>query len=214
MRSKGQPLQACAMFVLVRHGNTFEAGTLPRRIGARTDLPLTATGLAQARALGMYFADSGIAFAQAFASPLIRTQQTAAEILAQQESPPALQCANFLREIDHGPDEDQNEDAVLKRIGSDAIGAWESRAVAPPGWVVDREPRIAAWRALFSAPPANGPTLLVTSNGAARFALLADPALLEQAASLATLKLPTGGYGVIVRCEDGSLKLKKWGARP
>ena len=31
--------------VIVRHGNTFEAGEPPRRIGARTDLPLTATGV-------------------------------------------------------------------------------------------------------------------------------------------------------------------------
>jgi broad specificity phosphatase PhoE len=42
--------------VIVRHGNTFEAGETPRRIGARTDLPLTADGQAQADALGRWFA--------------------------------------------------------------------------------------------------------------------------------------------------------------
>ena len=40
------------MFIVVRHGNTFEADEQPRRIGARTDLPLTAKGVEQARALG------------------------------------------------------------------------------------------------------------------------------------------------------------------
>ncbi|MGA3882329.1 histidine phosphatase family protein, partial [Bacillus pumilus] len=47
------------MFVIVRHGNTFAAGEPPRRIGARTDLPLTAQGQAQAEALGAHFAALG-----------------------------------------------------------------------------------------------------------------------------------------------------------
>jgi probable phosphoglycerate mutase len=47
--------------------------------------------------------------------------------------------------------------------------------------------------------------LLVTSNGAARFALLA--AGLEAQAGM---KLPTGGFGVIVP-EPGGLRLACWG---
>lgn len=202
------------MFVLVRHGNTFEAGTPPRRIGARTDLPLTTAGISQARTLGVHFAQSGLAFAQALVSPLLRTRQTAVEILSHQAAPPEPRVEIFLREIDHGPDEDQIENTVRKRIGDDALLAWDTRAQVPAGWIVEPEARIAAWRGLFAAPPAKGPILLVTSNGAARFALLADPALQEQAALLKTLKLPTGGYGVIARRADGGLHLTCWGERP
>ncbi len=58
--------------VIVRHGNTFEAGEPPRRIGAGTDLPLTESGIDQARALGWHFAKNRIAFDRVLSSPLIR----------------------------------------------------------------------------------------------------------------------------------------------
>lgn len=196
------------MFVIVRHGNTFEAGEAPRRIGARTDLPLTAAGLAQAEALGLHCAARGWHFARVLCSPLRRTMQTAAAIVAGQVPgcPPPQPC-DWLREIDHGPDENQPEDAVLARIGATALAAWDEAAVPPPGWSVDADARIAAWRALFASDP--GPTLLVTSNGAARFALVA--AGLD---SPRGLKLPTGGYGVLLRDGAGGLALQDWGVRP
>ena len=40
--------------VIARHGNTFESGETPRRVGARTDLPLTEKGRQQAQAIGHY----------------------------------------------------------------------------------------------------------------------------------------------------------------
>ncbi|WP_374408354.1 histidine phosphatase family protein [Pelagerythrobacter sp.] len=204
------------MFVVVRHSNTFEAGEPPRRIGARTDLPLTAKGTEQARALGRHFADEGWRFTRVLASPLRRTRETAAGILAAQPDPaPAPQDAEFLREIDHGPDENAREDAVLARIGQAALAAWDDRAEPPPGWIVDAEARLAAWRVLFAGMDAEtGPVLLVTSNGAARFALMADPALQRAAAALPSLKLATGSYGVIARDRAGELAIHTWGAVP
>lgn len=214
LRSRGHALEAAGMFVLVRHGNTFEPDEKPRRIGARTDLPLTAKGLAQAHALGEHFAQTGLTFARALVSPLNRTRQTATAILSKLSSPPAQQSADFLREIDHGPDEGQIDEAVLARIGAGALAAWETRAQAPQGWTVDAEMRIAAWRELFTAAHDNRPTLVVTSNGAARFALFADPALRDQSKHLETLKLPTGGFGVIERDIHDVLRIKVWGQRP
>jgi probable phosphoglycerate mutase len=201
------------MFVIARHGNTFEAGELPRRIGARTDLPLTATGMAQAAALGRHFAAEGHRFARVLVSPLLRTRQTAKVILDCLTPSIVAEPCEWLREIDHGPDEDMPEDTVLARIGREALDAWDSRAEPPPGWTVDREARLAGWRALF-AKPQGGSTLIVTSNGAARFALLADPALVAASAKLGSLKLPTGGYGMIVRDPSGALNVSEWGARP
>ena len=37
---------------IVRHGNTFDKGDVVTRVGARTDLPLSRSGFAQAEALG------------------------------------------------------------------------------------------------------------------------------------------------------------------
>lgn len=202
------------MFVIVRHGNTFAAGEAPRRIGARTDLPLTDEGIAQAHRLGVHFAASGWRFARVLVSPLARTRQTAEAILAHQPDPPAAEPCEWLREIDHGPDEDKPEDAVLARIGRAALTAWDEQALPPPDWIVDAEARKAGWRALFASGDRDAPTLVVTSNGAARFALLADAALSTAISGLHSLKLPTGGYGVVRRGRDDVLEVPVWGRRP
>ncbi|EAQ29010.1 hypothetical protein NAP1_15463 [Erythrobacter sp. NAP1] len=202
------------MFFIVRHGNTFDAVTPPRRIGARTDLPLTEAGVEQGSALGRYFAQRGIQFARAFVSPLLRTRQTASAILEHQFDAPQIEEAPFLKEIDHGPDENQTEDEVLQRIGNEALSAWDLKAEVPNGWIVEPEKRIKAWRALFAQGHDTSPILLVTSNGAARFALLADGGLRKQAQMLESLKLPTGGFGIIGRDANGALSLREWGLRP
>ncbi|MEM6586779.1 MAG: histidine phosphatase family protein [Pseudomonadota bacterium] len=203
------------MFVIVRHGNTFENGETPRRVGARTDLPLTAKGWEQARALGAYFANKDIQFDRILISPLLRTQQTARAILDAQPSPPEAQTAEFLREIDYGPDENKPESEVLARIGSAALEAWEKRGEEPEGWIVNASERLEAWRDLLTDAHARpGSTLLVTSNGAARFALLAEPELAKASAQLESLKLPTGGFGIVARSKSGRLDLIEWGERP
>lgn len=202
------------MFVIVRHGNTFAAGEPPRRIGARTDLPLTGHGRAQAEALGAHFAALGWRFARVLTSPLLRTRATAQAIVAAQGGMPAPEACDWLAEIDHGPDENREEAAAVARIGHDALAAWDAHALPPPGWRVDAERRLEGWRALFAAPPADGPILLVTSNGAARFALLADPALRTAMRDMPSLKLPTGAYGLLRRDAGGQLEIAAWGVRP
>jgi len=203
------------MLVIVRHGNTFTAGEPPRRIGAHTDLPLTDKGMDQAQRLGAHFAALGWRFSRALVSPLLRTRQTAQAILEYQGDPPAPEPADFLREIDHGPDENMTEDAVITRIGQNALAAWDKQALPPQGWIVDADHRIAAWQAILHNLAAGAaPVLLVTSNGAARFALMADADLQAAAAALPALKLPTGSYGAIKRSGIGALELAEWGKRP
>ncbi len=195
-------------FVVVRHGNTFEAGEPPRRIGARTDLPLTAAGRAQAEALGRHLATRDLQFTRVLSGPLTRARDTARLLLPHLETRPPVETASFLNEVDHGPDENQPEDAVLARVGAEALRRWDEEGFAPAGWQVDREMRLAAWRQLFAETPASGEILLVTSNGAARFALIA--------AGLARggLKLRTGAWGIIEAGRDGVLRLVEWDRRP
>lgn len=200
---------------IARHGNTFEAGETPRRIGSRTDLPLVASGREQGRVLGQWFATNDIRFNGAFTSPLRRTRETAALVLGAQTAPPLLDIGDWLAEIDHGPDENQLEAAVVERIGTEALGAWERNGTPPLDWVVDAQQRRAAWRRLFDTASggADRTLLLVTSNGAARFALLADPALHAQARSLPSLKLRTGAFGRIV-IDTSGVHLAEWDRRP
>ncbi|WP_336974397.1 histidine phosphatase family protein [Sphingobium aromaticiconvertens] len=191
---------------IIRHGNTFGPGETPRRIGAGTDLPLVESGRAQADRLGAYFAKRGLAVSAIFSSPLLRARETAERIGA------ALRLAPdgtllWLNEIDHGPDEGQSEDAVIERIGTEAIERWDRQGIAPPDWAIDAEARIAAWQAFFRQTPA-GDHLLVTSNGAARFALLA------LGASTDGLKLRTGAYGELAIGPNGAATLSGWDIRP
>lgn len=196
---------------IVRHGNTFAPGEPPRRIGARTDLPLVESGIGQAHALGAAFAEQRLIFGRALAAPLLRTRATIDYILARQEQAPPVESADWLTEIDHGPDEGQTESDVVARIGRDALAAWDAEAHAPDFWIVDADRRIEGWSGLWKL--GQGRVLIVTSNGAARFSLFSDEDLRRQATELPSLKLRTGAYGVIAR-ERGRLRLVAWDRRP
>jgi len=198
--------------VIVRHGNTFAAGEAPRRIGARTDLPLVPSGHEQARHLGAWFAQQGWRFDHVLCSPLRRTRETAEAIRAAQAGAPPVEASDLLVEIDHGVDEGRTEDEVVARIGAEALAAWDTRAEAPDGWTVDRNARITGWRS-FLKEPKDDTVLLVTSNGAARFALLADPALVVQAGHQSSWKLRTGAFGIVQVTGDGA-RLVTWDQRP
>ena len=191
---------------IVRHGNTFGPDEPPRRIGARTDLPLVESGREQARALGRWFVAEGMPFARVLCSPLKRARDTAALITGQYPAAPVVEPCEWLNEIDHGPDEGQPEDAVRDRISMQALAAWEAQGIAPPGWIVDADTRLTAWRSLMAERHA-GDILLVTSNGAARFALLAA------GLSAPSLKLRTGAWGCIA-LDAGKPRLIEWDMRP
>lgn len=196
---------------IIRHGDTFAAGAPVRRIGARTDLPLVASGIDQARALADDFARRGVAVDRALTGPLARTRATMAVILSHLRGSPAPEIVDWLTEIDHGPDEGQHESDVIARIGRDALAVWEKDMIAPDGWTADEPYRVQNWHRLLTT--GHGHVLIVTSAGAARFALRADAGLKAQAAGLGSTKLRTGAYGVITR-DHGALRLIDWNRRP
>lgn len=197
---------------VVRHGNTFDKGDTVTRVGARTDLPLSVSGRDQAARLADHFRNENIRFAKAMAGPLKRTVETAEAILAAQDTVPELEIASFLREIDYGPDENRPEAEVIARIGEDALADWESAAVPPDGWIVDPAALEEDWRALFrrlAEQPGDDPVLVVTSNGVARFALMA-----AEGGSDEDLKLKTGAYGTLSLDESGTARVTGWDIRP
>ena len=183
--------------IVLRHGNTFDAGDVIRRVGRGTDLPLSRSGEAQAKALARHFSDW--TFDAVISSPLLRTRQTAEAI-----SRP-IQFDDRLLEIDYGPDEGKPEDEVIARIGEDALKAWDERAVPPSGWAVDPERIRSDWRDILS--DLSGTTLIVTSNGIARFLLdIAEHDGVDR-------KLKSGAYGCLE--DDGSgWVITGWNIRP
>ena len=87
--------------LLVRHGET--EWNLQRRYQGRSDSPLTATGIAQAHAIGRLL--GGLPETNGFriiASPLGRAQRTAKIIREHFTAAPELQCDNRLRELSLG----------------------------------------------------------------------------------------------------------------
>ncbi|MEE2878620.1 MAG: histidine phosphatase family protein [Pseudomonadota bacterium] len=198
---------------IVRHGNTFDKGDRVTRVGARTDLALSTSGQTQARALAEHFRDEGIHFGGAIAGPLKRTRETAETIVADQPPGLEIRIEDFLREVDYGPDENQPEAAVVDRIGQAALDAWEAEATPPPGWKVDPDALIQDWKNFFAevgAFTSETNVLAVTSNGIARFALLAAGADGEGH----SLKLKTGAYGILKIRPDGSAYLEDWNVSP
>jgi len=199
-----------ARLFVVRHGNTFDAGDVITRVGGRTDLPLSASGKAQAEKLAAHFAETP--FTAAMASPLERTRATARAILGTRTDAPALLIRSFLREIDYGPDENQPEETVLARVGEVALSAWDADGSPPQGWIVEPAAIRAGWSDLLKdvgalAPDAN--VLVVTSNGTARFL----PDVVEAVPEGLDRKLKTGAWGEIAVTPQGA-RILAWNRRP
>lgn len=199
---------------IVRHGNTFDKGDTVTRVGARTDLPLSVSGQAQAVHLADWFAKEDILFTHACSSPLRRTMQTAEAILSRQPGALPVHKTPFLKEIDYGVDENRPEAEVVARIGQAALDRWEREAVVPDGWLAEPDQIRQGWQDLFNRLAGglqDGPALVVTSNGIARFALqVAEPAK----GSAHELKLKTGAFGRIDLDAGGAATVAQWNIRP
>jgi probable phosphoglycerate mutase len=164
-------------------------------------LPLSQSGRAQADALASHF--NGWTFDRVISSPLRRTRETALAIIGAQDD--NLTFDDRLLEIDYGPDEGQAETDVVARLGEAALDRWDNDAVPPPGWKVDPEALRQDWIALLRE--AQGTTLIVTSNGIARFVL--DVVRHDGAER----KLKTGAYGILEETPDG-WQVWRWNERP
>lgn len=203
------------ILIVARHGNTFEHGETPRRVGACTDLPLTAKGLEHGRNLGAYLKKINLLPDTIYTSRLKRTVQTAAEIIAAAGIAVAPQASAMFNELDYGPDENQTEEKVTARIGEQALTDWEERGILPPGWSPDAKTIMASWndfsQTMLKERP-GGIVLVVTSNGIARFAL-GLPGDFDAARKQYGLKLSTGAFGILEH--DGeNWAIQNWNIRP
>jgi len=194
--------------VVLRHGNTFDPGDVVRRVGGRTDLPLSVSGRAQADQIGRHFAEQFSTFDRVISAPLRRTLETAERVVKFLSTSPDIEIDAGFREIDYGPDEGCPEADVVQRIGATALALWDREAIPPAGWQIDPEVLTAQWQSLITGLAGLGPAarvLVVTSNGIARFvlnAVYASPDL--------TRKLRTGAYGTIDINATGQAVVREW----
>jgi len=134
------------VLIIARHGNTFDKGDTILRVGKRTDLPLSNSGIEQAKRLGIFLNEHYPVIDRVMVSQLQRTQQTARYALP--NHPQAVHP--FLDELDYGVDDGQPESAVIARLGEKALKDWEERSIPPADWPVHPESIIQEWKALLN----------------------------------------------------------------
>lgn len=202
--------------IIARHGNTFEDGETPRRVGARTDLPLTDKGRAQARAIGRWLKKNGFTPDAVFCSNLKRTVETAEIATREAGSTSPIRRDAMFNEIDYGPDENKTDAEVVMRIGAQALKDWDEKTIVPPGWEADPRAIVENWISFGSRIRADNPdstVLAVTSNGIARFAphLTGDfPGFLKNH----KIKIATGAVCVLKSGCDDRWLVEGWNVRP
>lgn len=195
--------------LIARHGNTFEQGETPRRVGKHTDLPLTEKGRDQARQLGRFL--SNYELSAVYTSELQRTYEMGVIALSEAKINLKVMPLAMLNEIDYGMDENKTEPEVITRIGKEAIVAWEESSLVPPGWRVEPEEILQSWKKFAGdiARDYPGKTVLaITSNGIARFAL----SLLskENRETIHSAKMATGGLSSLVNESKEGWILEFW----
>lgn len=202
--------------IIARHGNTFNKGETPTRVGARTDLPLVEKGREQAAAIGRYIKENRhLTPDVVYSSNLQRTIETARIAIKESGVANPVFPLDIFNEIDYGPDENKTEDEVIARVGADALQKWDEEGVPPEGWVVDPGGIIENWQnfaAQIAAHDDDETVLVVTSNGIARFApyLTGD---FDAFRKQYDIKLATGALAIF-KLENGRWVVKGWNIKP
>ena len=203
--------------LIVRHGNTFDKGEIIRRVGLKTDLPLSKSGIQQCHSLSLYIDKHYPKIDKAYCSELRRTQQTGQLILKNQPTLYSdIKAIKALNEIDYGLDEGKPEEEVIKRIGTQALIDWDTKAIVPNGWLFSPSKCQQSLHALvkrFTAEKKSQTILLITSNGIARFfpTLLTQKGCIDKAIPL---KLPTASISELTYDDPHQWQCSYWGVIP
>ncbi|HXW21974.1 MAG TPA: histidine phosphatase family protein, partial [Rhodomicrobium sp.] len=200
--------------ILCRHGDTFRPGERVVWVGARSDLPLVATGARQARDIGSALKANHVVLSRIYAGPLSRTKTTA-DLIASELQPlaPPITIADELTEIDYGAWEGKTNEEIRASGGEEALAKWELEAVWPPGfnWAPGEDVVLRNLSALLErATTDNGDdsvVALISSNGL--FRLLAKSLALAPA----SLKMATGAMSLLEARPNG-LKVLSWNQKP
>jgi len=166
------------ILIIARHGNTFKEGEISMREGARTNLPLVEER--RGRAIGRYLKENGLIPQQIFASPLLRTIETAQLAMEEMGINNEIAVLQEFTEIDYGYDENKTEEEVMRRLGNGnlekgkkILEVWDRQGIVPEGWIVDPKKIVREWfQWAENCVDKNGKdscNFMVTSNGIIRF---------------------------------------------
>jgi probable phosphoglycerate mutase len=199
--------------LLVRHGNNFEDGAPVLRVGARSDLALTAKGLEQAAGFAAAVRAAGLSAGPFLAGPLARTRVFLSHGFAI-----APRLDDRLREIDYGDWEGLTDAAIAARYGAEILEAWNRRCVWPQGqgWSPD-EATLARGATELARELAAGDARIVpvlcSSQGILRYFAALDREWFEAARAEGKLSVGTGSICGI-RTDGTATRVDFWNRKP
>jgi broad specificity phosphatase PhoE len=199
--------------ILCRHGNTFAKGEKVVMVGARDDLPLTAEGLEQARAIGAVLGQAAIQLDRVLSGPLQRTKVFAERLMIETRYAGPLSIDARLTELDYGAWSGLSDDEIKTRYGNEVLSRWQEASERPEG--VGFAPSAEQVRddiesLLRELSALDGTSLVVSSNGRLREFGRACP---PSAGQISSFKMRTGSASVI-ECKDGVWGIRAWDLRP
>lgn len=205
--------------LLVRHGNTFEEGAPSVWVGSRTDLPLTATGLAQAQTLGSTLHTLSIPISALYSGPLLRHRQHAAivaQALGRLEQTVIIDAR--LKEIDYGVWEGKTNEEIRQAGQETTLHAWNEAATWPPPglWGEDEQALQSRVRGFLATaqrdPTDNGTHVAITSGGVLKYfykqAIDSRPADPQRSTKVAT------GHVCSLLFHESNWKVQLWNVPP
>lgn len=200
--------------ILARHGNTFNSSAEAVWVGRGEDLPLVASGIAQAEAVAVALGDT--ALTRIITAPLQRTRQFG-EIIAQRHNPPPpLQTDARLSELDYGHWAGRSNAEIIARYGAEELEAWQKHGIWPKSgqFSPPEDEVIAGVQALAEETRCQGgTTLLVSSNGILRYLLTLIPGQLQVLKADENLKVRTG-HLCALEYQNDHWRLRAWNIAP
>ncbi len=202
----------------LRHGNTFEDGEASRQVGAKTDIPLTAKGRAQAEHAAAWFRAQSVAPVMVYSGGLKRQKETA-EIVSKALGAPVTEVFE-LAELAYGAWENLTIEELKEKFPT-SYAAWSEAGEWSPefeGTYEDVRRRLVRFLDRVRCSHEDGSAVIaVTSQGIMKLLTsVMEPerwAAMQARRAIGELKVKTGAVCEFV-FEDGCWKTIAWNIVP
>lgn len=205
--------------ILSRHGNTFAPGDTVFWVGAKNDLPLVESGIAQAEALAQSFLSSGTAPEIIYCGPLQRTRKYAEIVRHKLAVATPIIIDNRLDELDYGQWSGLTDAQVQEKFGKEDLENWTKSGIWPKSssWGSSEnevaQQVVEFTNELKNDSSSNKNILAVTSNGRLRYFLRLFPKLFNDYSNQHKLTVGTGKISIISHLAP-DLILRCWNLDP
>lgn len=203
--------------LLARHGNTFAPGQKVVWVGARNDLPLVDSGLAQAEFLAQAMEKAAIKPEAIYAATLKRTISYAQIVHSRLQLPGAVSLDKRLDEIDYGEWSGLSNDEIKAQFGDAELNDWNELGKWPRIFNClesDIEEQVKSFgQELVKDRLDNKITLAVTSNGRLKYFLKLMPNVYRRYVKESAWKVATGNI-CLLGYEECDWRLILWNENP